>query len=119
MRASDREVWTAFIEGRRPKQNKYGNRRTRAFASDHEAEVAGNLAALEKAGKITKLKYQVPFVLVYGDGKTRPIKYVADFTYFDEDGDFHIGDAKGAKTAVYRLKKKMMWLLLDLEIEEL
>lgn len=43
------------------------------------------------------------------NGKTiRAITYVADFTYYDKAGKYHIVDTKGVKTDVYLLKKKMM-----------
>lgn len=82
--------------------------------------MAGDLAMLEKAGKIFELREQVAFVLIEGRDKVRPIKYIADFTWFDADnGKWHIGDAKGMRTPVYDLKKKMMFLLLGLTVEEL
>jgi hypothetical protein len=57
-------------------------------------------------------------VLVPGDGKLRPIIYIADFYYTDLDGTPHVVDAKGFKTQVYRLKKRMAALLLNITIEE-
>jgi len=41
-----------------------------------------------------------------------------DFYYCDLDGTPHIVDAKGFKTAVYRLKKRLAALLLHVTIEE-
>jgi hypothetical protein len=114
-----RAAWTAYIEGTKPTVNKYGNTRSKEYASKHEESVARDLWALERSGKISQLKEQVSFVLVPGNGKIRPIKYVADFTFIDADGKLHILDAKGAKLAMYRMKKKMMFLLLGLEIEEI
>ena len=90
------------------------------YASRKEAGIAGDLAILAKAGKILCLHEQVPFVLVEGRNEVRSIKYVADFTWVDADtGLPHIGDAKGMRTPVYLLKKKMMYLLCGLTIEEL
>lgn len=118
--AAEREAWTSHIEGTqaaRPK--KYGNERVGKYASKKEAAVAGDLAALASRGTIWDLREQVPFVLVGGQGKIRPIVYVADFTYWGSDG-MHICDAKGfAKNPVYRLKKKLLKLLHGIDIEEL
>lgn len=118
--AAERSAWTAHIEGTaEPKRNKYGNVRTEGYASKHEAEVVGNLEILERAGKIHTLRKQVRFTLVPADGKLRAITYIADATYFDEEGRWHIVDAKGyAKEKVYRLKKRFM-AHMGLTIEEL
>jgi hypothetical protein len=121
-RRGEREAWTAFVEGREPvPESKYHSKRAGKYASEHEAEVAGSLAALERAGKIEELREQVRFVLVPKNGKLRAVVYVADFTYRetskDVSGRLHILDAKGYKTQVYRLKKRMM-AELGYEIEE-
>jgi hypothetical protein len=116
---SEREQWTAFCEGRETaKESKYHNEREGKYASKHEAQVAGDLAALARAGKILDLQEQVRIVLVPGDGKLRPIVYIADFTYLDREGKRHVLDAKGFKTAIYRLKKRMAALLLGITIED-
>jgi hypothetical protein len=116
--AKEREAWTALIEGRSPaKQSKYRSIRWGKYASKHEAAVAAKLAALASAGKIQNLREQVPIVLVDGKGKIKPIIYIADFTFHDESG-YRVLDAKGYKTPVYTLKKKLAALLLNIHIEE-
>lgn len=119
--ATERAAWTAHVEGTAvARPNKYGAERQGKYASKHEAEVAANLAALERCGEISELREQVNFTLVEGRGKIRPIVYRADFVWVSRSGAMHIGDAKGfAKDKVYRLKKKLMKLLHGLEIEEL
>lgn len=115
----DREAWTALVEGRKEKKpSKYNNEKTGGFDSGKEADYAIRFDALARAGKVTNLQYQVPIMLVAGKGKTRPITYVADFVFQDLDGITHVVDAKGFKTQVYRIKKKIAKLLLDIEIEE-
>lgn len=100
--------------------SKYRAVRTGKYASKKEASVATELGILARAGKILDLKEQVPFELVKGRNGIQGIKYIADFTWVDaESGLPHIGDAKGMQTPVYRLKKKMMYLLCGLTIEEL
>ncbi len=121
-RHGEREAWTAFVEGRESAPtNKYGAERAGKYASKHEAEVAANFAALASRGHITDLKEQDRIVLVPGDGKLRPIVYVADFTYLDGNGIRHVVDAKSGYTAkmpVYRLKKRLLKLLHGVDIEE-
>lgn len=96
--------------------NKYGNHRCQykgiSFDSKKECEYYIYLENLEAQGAISELKRQVRFELQPSfkhNGKTiRAITYVADFTYYDQDGKYHIVDTKGVKTDVYLLKKKMM-----------
>ena len=120
-RRGEREAWTAFVEGREAKTNKYGAERKNGYASIHEANAAVNYQALSRAGQIKDYEEQKRIVLVPGDGKLRPIIYVADFYYIDLDGTPHVIDAKSSFTAklpVYRLKKRLAALLLHITIEE-
>ena len=101
---------------RRKSYNKYGNQKTQykgmSFDSKKECEYYIYLSALEAQGEISDLQRQIRFTLQPSfefHGKTnRAITYVADFTYFDKDGIYHVVDAKGVKTDVYKLKKKIM-----------
>lgn len=102
-----------------PRLRKYGNEPEDGFASKHEAKIAMQLEVLHSRGIIRELQMQVPFTLVEGQGKIRPIKYIADFTYRDDDNKLRVLDAKGYnKNPVYRLKKKLLFLLRGIEIEE-
>ncbi|MCG8431287.1 MAG: DUF1064 domain-containing protein, partial [Candidatus Omnitrophica bacterium] len=38
----------------------------------------------------------------------RAIKYIADFRYKDENGNVIVEDSKGYKTAIFRIKEKML-----------
>jgi len=115
----ERAAWSKYFGLDVKKPSKYGNERTGRYASGHEAKVAANLWALAEAGKITNLREQVPFELVPGRDDVRAISYVADFTFF-EDGRLRVCDAKGyKKNAVYKIKKKMMYLIHGIRIEEL
>lgn len=124
-RKKEREAWTAFVEGTESASStpysKYRNEKAlfngRKFDSKHEASVAANLQMLEARGLIKELEYQVPFILVPKNGKLRAIVYRADFVYRDPDGTRHILDAKGFKTQIYRLKKRLMFEM-GYEIEE-
>lgn len=122
MRDKHREAWTAFIEGREAVTGpKYGNKRVLFdgtwFASQREANVAAKLRPLSRSGAIKDYTEQKRITLVPGDGKLRPVIYIADFYYVDADGP-HVLDAKGFKTPVYRLKKRLAALLLRITIEE-
>jgi len=117
-RTQEREAWTAHIEGRSPaKEPKYRSIRWGKYASKREAETATKLHALEACGEIHDLREQVPIVLVDGKGKIKPIIYVADFTFHDKGG-YRVMDAKGYRTPVYSLKKRLAALLLNIYIEE-
>lgn len=71
------------------------------------------LMIYQESGVIQDLKRQVPFVICNKvtdeNGKTiqRESKYIADFTYL-KDGKLVVEDAKGYRTDLYRLKKKLM-----------
>jgi hypothetical protein len=122
---SHRAEWTAFIEGKEAAPaSKYHNKRIefngKVYDSVREAGWAANFQALRDRGLIVDYKEQERIVLVPGDGKLRPIVYVADFTFVEAaTGRKRVMDAKGFKTQVYRLKKRMAALLLGIEIEEL
>ena len=117
-RTQERAMWTRYVDGGEAKVNKYHAERTGKYPSKHEAEVAAKLWALERAGHIKTLREQHPIVLVPSDGKLRAVTYIADFTYIDQQGQYHVLDAKGYKTPIYRLKKRLAALLLGLYIEE-
>lgn len=116
---AERAAWTKFVSMQdEPKPSKYGNERAGKYASKHEADVAMKLDALHRAGQINNLGEQVRFTLVEGRGRVRPVIYIADFVYFDLSGQRHVLDAKGFKTQMYRLKKRMMELIHDIDVEE-
>jgi hypothetical protein len=88
------------------------------FASKREAAHYGTLKILERAGKISLLQLQPGFRL---EVKGQLIcTYVADFQYLDH-GTMHVvtEDVKGMKTPVYRIKKKLLKALYDIDIVEI
>lgn len=105
---------------------KYHNSRTVVdnikFDSKKEASRYLELKMLEKAKKISNLELQVPFEIVPAikiNGRTnRKVVYVADFVYFDENGKRVVEDVKGVKTEVYKLKKKLMAWIHNVDILE-
>jgi len=92
------------------------------FDSIREAKRYKDLLILERAGKIQNLRRQVKFQLIPGQkdsqGKAiRPVYYIADFVYKDSRGVV-VEDAKGFRTDLYKLKKKLMLYVHHLEIVE-
>lgn len=87
------------------------------FASKKEASRYRQLVLLEKAKAIQDLKLQVAFPLIRRSRWGKEIKYVADFTYY-EDGVLVVEDTKGFRTDVYKLKKRLMGELYGIEIRE-
>ena len=107
-------------------RNKYGNKKVEVdgikFDSKHESDIYLKLKTAERCGAIHNLRLQVPFVLQDKytiNGKTvRAIKYIADFTFENKDGSQEVWDAKGIKTEVYKLKKKLFEYRYGIEIKE-
>ena len=107
--------------------SKYGNRKTEIngilFDSRHEANRWIELTYLERAHMIRDLQRQVAFELIpkqvdeHGNHE-RAVKYVADFVYYDKDGNLVVEDAKGMRTDAYKLKKKMMLYFKGIRIVE-
>ena len=101
---------------RRRTRNKYGNHPVVVdgvrYDSEKEYRRWCELKIMQKGGLISELQRQVPFELqpaFYHKGKKiQAIRYIADFTYYDETGEYIIEDVKGVQTREYKLKKKMM-----------
>ena len=89
---------------------------------------AAALRLMERAGLISDLREQVPFELIpaqweMAGGKRRCVeracKYVADFTYVDnETGETVVEDAKGFRTREYVIKRKLMLRVHGIRIRE-
>lgn len=106
--------------------SKYNNAKYNGYDSKKEAKRAAELKLLEKAGVISNLQEQVVYELIPSqyrivNGKKkcieRAIKYIADFQYV-ENGNTVVEDAKGFRTEVYRIKKKLMLYFHDIQIKE-
>ena len=106
--------------------NKYRNKKVCyngiAFDSKKEARRYSELLLLKRAGVITDLQMQVPFVLIPSqriNGKVveRECKYIADFVY-TENGKKVVEDTKGMKTDKYIIKRKLMLYIHGIQIKE-
>jgi hypothetical protein len=87
------------------------------YASKKEMDWAMKFQALAAQGKITEYEEQKRIELVPKDALGRAVCYVADF-YFMENGTRKVVDAKGHKTQLYMLKKRILYHLHGIEIEE-
>jgi hypothetical protein len=101
--------------------NKFSNRASGKHQSHKESRIAIDLRAVYG----NTLREQVPFELIrqqldkHGKVIERACCYVADFVYTDHDGFTHVVDAKGWRTEVYRLKKKLVLAIHGIVIEEM
>lgn len=93
------------------------------FDSRAEAKRWAELKIMEKAGQVSQLRRQVPFVLIPptdrpSGGKERECSYIADFVYTRRDGVRVCEDVKGTKTPEYIIKRKLMLQVHGIEILE-
>lgn len=123
-------------------RTKYGNKKYTldgiTFDSRKEARRYVELKAMQQAGIIQDLRLQVKFVLipsqreesteVYKSGKNKgkpklgkiiekECSYKADFVYL-ENGVLVVEDAKGMRTEVYNIKRKLMLYVHGIRIKE-
>lgn len=114
--------WLKQLKVKQPgKRSKHGNKPVITeegyFASQLEFGRWQDLKMYRDAGEITDLRRQVPYKIEHG-GKLI-CTYIADAVYFDNSlGKEVIEDAKGHRTKIYRLKKKMLSIICGLEITE-
>ena len=104
------------------KSSKFGAKKTIVdgitFDSKWESERYGQLKAMERGGIVTDLELQVKYDIVINDIKI--CKYIADFVYKEESPDGKIKeiveDAKGFETPEFKLKKKLMKAVHNIDI---
>jgi hypothetical protein len=106
---------TVYLPG---KKHKYGAKRTNGYDSRKEANRAAELKILESSGKIFNLREKVPYVLIPALGKLRAVRYIADFVYQTDPDSIVVEDVKGVRTPVYKLKKRLMLHVHNIEIQE-
>lgn len=100
---------------RRPKYNAkkvktpYG-----IFDSQKEYRRYLQLKGMQDMGIISDLELQPSFLLIdkqydhLGKLLERAVRYVADFSYHDNEGHYVVEDAKGYRTPEYIIKRKLM-----------
>lgn len=102
--------------------SKFGNIPQRVdgifFHSKKEARRYRELKAIQQAGVISDLETQPKFRLDI-NGK-HICNYFADFRYYDHERNMEVvEDVKGVRTQVYKLKKRLMLAIHDIEVEEI
>ena len=122
--------------------NKYHNKKTRVSNghmadSRKEARRYEELLLLQRVGKISDLRTQVPYELIPAQYETyerygksgqrlkdgiklveRAVNYVADFVY-TENGKTIVEDTKGVRTPDYIIKRKLMLHIHGIRIREI
>ncbi|MCU7380487.1 DUF1064 domain-containing protein [Clostridiales Family XIII bacterium ASD5510] len=115
---------------KKSKAKKYRNQQVETdgihFDSKKEATRYKVLMDRLKKGEISDLRLQAGFTLVEGftaptGDKIRPIRYIADFTYYDSEGNYIVEDVKSPATRkdkAYLLKNKLMADKFGIKITE-
>ena len=96
------------------KGNKYNAKKTeyngRVFDSKKEADFAKRLAWLRHAKKenerVTMVEYQVPLTIKVN--QVHICRYICDFVIKYADKRVEYVDVKGYRTAIYKLKKRLV-----------
>ena len=117
-----------------PRPNKFGAVPTTVdairFASKKESRRYLDLKLMEKAGLIRDLECQPKFPIhtlpqsCWGNAAAVPVRvatYIADFSYYDVESHRVVVEdvkSKATRTAVYRLKKKLIEVEHDITITE-
>lgn len=113
------EYLIAIGQKRAPKKGKYRAEKQIVdgitFDSKREAARYGVLVMEQRAGRITNLRLQVKFAIVIN--RVHCTTYIADFTY-ERNGVETTEDAKGFRTEIYRLKKKLVEATYGIVIQE-
>ena len=107
-----------------PPRRKFRNRPTEIDGHKFDSQAEGRryeeLRLLELAGEISDLRVHPKWDLVVNGALI--CRYTADFCYLPKGpGDYVIEDVKGGqatKTAVYKIKKKLMLALVGLDVVE-
>jgi hypothetical protein len=85
------------------------------FDSTREARRWQDLELMQRAGRISDLRRQVPFPITV-NGKLITV-YNADFCYL-QDGNEVVEDAKGWRSEIYILKRKLVSAVYGFQIKE-
>ncbi len=103
-------------------KSKYRNKRTAngdgTFSdSKKEARIDADMMSLKKNRDVVRVERKERFPIVLNGIKI--CVYEADWTVYYKNGTKEVFDAKGVLTPVYKLKKKLMRALFNIEIKEL
>jgi hypothetical protein len=103
------------------RKSKYRNIRTAngdgtVSDSRKEARIDAEFQLLLRAGQLVKVERKKRFPIIFKGEKI--CDYECDWCITDRAGNVQVIDAKGLKTAVYRLKKKLMKIINHIDIIE-
>ncbi len=126
----NRNDWTKYLKNKSSngtkcpnKESKYHNKLTIVegikFDSKKESQRYLDLRMMQKFGLISKLEIQKRYDFKINDFLVT--YYKADFTYFNKEGKYIVEDVKSEitrKNTVYRIKKKLMKAIYNIEILE-
>lgn len=105
-----------------PKRSKYGNVPVELFGHKFDSQAEGrhylHLRKLELLHEISGLTVHPKYRLEAGGFLL--CHYIADFSFIDAGGIEHVHDVKGGRatsTPLFRLKKRLMCALLNIEVE--
>jgi hypothetical protein len=99
--------------------SKYRNIPIQGYDSKREFRRSQELAMLFASGKIRNWKLKPRFEVCPAVGPHRAVFYEADWSYEEAPNwNFVVEDAKGVRTDVYKLKKKLMRWRWNIEIRE-
>ena len=113
---------STYIPKTKRSRSKYGNKKTVVdgitFDSKWESQRYLYLKSLKRAGRVKNLELQPRFIIIVNGQKI--CTYIADFRYDKEDaqGEWEhiVEDAKGVETTEFKLKKKLMKAVHNIEI---
>ena len=93
-----------------------------SFDSKKEARRYGELKLMEKAGEIGLLKFHPRYSLDING--VHICDYEADFSYVPKEWEYRVcdrevvEDVKGYRTDVYKLKKRLMLAIYEINVRE-
>lgn len=111
--------------GKGKKKSKYHAEKYGGYDSKKEYYRAQQLKLWLNSGLISDLREQVAYLLIpshiNSEGiEERPVKYIADFVYIDNDtGQTVVEDTKGYRTPDYIIKRKLMLHVHGITIKEI
>ncbi|NAR55232.1 DUF1064 domain-containing protein [Acinetobacter haemolyticus] len=126
-----REILKQSDKSKAAKRNKFNAQKVEldglTFDSKKEHKRYIELKAMQQRGEITKLEHHTKFELapktkLEGEKRAKPaLRYFADFTYYNADGEYVVEDVKSLATrklASYRTKKHLMSTVHGISITE-
>ncbi|WP_151708225.1 DUF1064 domain-containing protein [Acinetobacter junii] len=126
-----REILKQADKPKAAKRNKFNAQKVEmdgmTFDSKKEHKRYIELKAMQQRGEIFGLEHHTKFELapktkLEGEKRAKPaLRYFADFTYYNTQGEYIVEDVKSAATrklASYRNKKHLMKTVFNIDVRE-